>query len=492
MNVTRRALGLTFLMTGIALISTQARAAETGYQAEVTVKQPTRLDWEFVASAFGKDAARLPNDYESTQQRYQFFAPKTYDASKNWPLIVFISPGDDPMGWKHWQKVCEEHDVLFCAPYGAGNNCPLGKRVRIVLDMLDDVRRQYRVDPDQTYVTGFSGGGRMACTIGFALPEYFGGVMPVCGTNPLPKLDYLRLRVQDRLSVAFITGEKDFNRTENENVRFPFFQELSIRSRLWVVAKMGHSMPDTGVLGEALKFLDEDLKRRRADARERPGLAASPTEAPTSLSQAKHLLETAEEELKQPDQTFRAVAMLQGVKARWGKTEPAEKATALLKEIADDPKRLKLVEEQGGAEERLFLGAQARSEEKWGNLGGTLSALKAWDLLAKQHPQFEEGKKAAGEAKRIREVLAKMPYLGVQFEGESTTVQSVATKGPADQAGLQTGDKVTKLGDMKVANLAELLRVVKTMKPGDALALEIQRKGKTMSVTVEVGKVPAD
>src|SRR3954468_10132368 len=188
----------------------------TGFQAEVRVANRTRLDWEFAAAGFGRDATRLPAGYESRNQRYQLYVPKTYHPEKVWPLVVFISPGDEPLGWRYWQKPCEESDLLFCAAYGAGNNCPAGQRIRIVLDMLDDVRRHYRIDPDQTYLTGFSGGGRVACTIAFALPEYFGGVMPVCGTNPLNGLSYLRHRVHDRLSVAFVTGATDFNRKENE------------------------------------------------------------------------------------------------------------------------------------------------------------------------------------------------------------------------------------------------------------------------------------
>ena len=88
----------------------------------------------------------------------------------------------------------------------------------------------------------------MACTIGFALPQYFGGVIAICGTNPLPKLDYLRHRVHDRLSVAFVTGANDFNRKENEDFMFPLFQDLSIRSRLWVVPKLGHGIPGPDVL----------------------------------------------------------------------------------------------------------------------------------------------------------------------------------------------------------------------------------------------------
>ncbi len=114
-----------------------------------------------------------------------WFAPKGYQASKAWPLIVFVSAGDQPAGWNNWKPVCEKEGVFFCSPFAAGNPVPAGQRTRIILDMLDDVRRNFRIDPEQTYLSGFSGGARMACAIGFALPEYFGGIAPVCGTNPI-------------------------------------------------------------------------------------------------------------------------------------------------------------------------------------------------------------------------------------------------------------------------------------------------------------------
>jgi hypothetical protein len=466
-----------------------ASAADIGYQPEVTVKQPTRLDWEFVASAFGKDALQLPASFDSADQKYQLFVPKNYVASKNWPLIVFVSPGDDPLGWKYWQKVCEEHDVLYCAAYGAGNSCPAGKRIRVVLDVFDDVRRQYRIDPDRTYITGFSGGGRMACTIGFALPEYFGGIIAICGTNPLPKLDYLRHRVRDRVSIAFLTGTNDFNRKESEDFMFPLLQDISIRSRLWVVPKLGHAVPGPDELTDALNWLESDLKRRRTDAAERPGIAASSSDVPTSLSEAQHQLDAAENDLKIPNRTFRAVALLQGINSRWSNTEPAEKARVLLKTIADDPRRARLIAEQGGAEERQLLAAQARALEKFGEMR---AALKAWDLLAKNHQDTDEGKRAAEQGKRIRAELASSPYLGITFDGASTTVQAVETKGPADHAGVQPGDKLARLGTTKVATLPELRTSMKAFKPGDSVEIEVQRKGKTLVLTAEVGKTPAE
>jgi predicted esterase len=351
-----------------------------------------------VASTFSATAARLPEDYDSRQQRYLLYVPPSYHKAKSWPLVVFISPGDDPMGWRFWQKICVKESLLFCAPYQAGNNCPVGRRTRIVLDMLDDVRRHYRIDPEQTYLTGFSGGGRMACTIAFALPEYFGGIMPVCGTNPPPTLTYLRHRAQDRLSVAYVTGATDFNRKENEDYMEPYVRELGIRTRLWVVPKMGHGIPGPDVLGEAYHWLAEDVKRRRADAAALPGLSVKADATPTPAQQAGRQVETAEAELKTPERAWRGVALLKGVRARWPKSDASARAVSLLKEIQEDAKLLERIEDQGGTDERRSLLAQAKGLERFGQKA---KALEAWRLLLKLHPDTPAGKQAAEAVRRL-------------------------------------------------------------------------------------------
>src|SRR5437868_7212268 len=162
-----------------------AGGPETGFLPEVAVKRATRLDWRFVARGLAAGAERLPADYVSGDQRYQLYVPPNYRPTKAWPLVVFVSPGDDPLGWRCWQATCEAHDVLFCAAYGAGNDCPPGRRVRVVLDALDDVRRRYQIAPEQTYLCGLGGGARLTCDIAFALPEYFGGVVPGGGGGEL-------------------------------------------------------------------------------------------------------------------------------------------------------------------------------------------------------------------------------------------------------------------------------------------------------------------
>jgi hypothetical protein len=365
---------------------------------EVKVSAATRLDWKFAAAGFGPDATKGPQDYDSTKQRYQLFVPKKYAKDKAWPLVAFISPGDQPAGWGAWQKACEARGMLFCSPFKAGNNVPAGQRTRIVLDMLDDVRRQYTIDPNQTYLAGLSGGGRMACSIGFALPEYFGGIIPVCGTNPLPTLAYLRHRIHDRLSVAFVTGTTDFNRKENEEYMAPYFKELGIRSKLWMPA-VGHTLPPAGVVEEVHGWLAEDLKRRAKNAEDYPGLNVAADTAPTAKEQASGMLTTALADLKQPERVWRGVTLLQGVVARWGSMETGKEARSQLMKVSKDEGLLQRVSEQGADDEVRFLTAQAKAFERFGL---TNKAIDAWELLARNYADTAIGHKAAAEVKRLR------------------------------------------------------------------------------------------
>ena len=409
--------------------------------AEMRVAAATRLDWQFAATnAFGLGAAELPKDYDSTKQRYKLYVPKNYTKDKAWPLVVFISPSNEGLAWNYWSKSCEELGMLYCAAYGAGNDCPVGRRTRIVFDMLDDVRRHYRIDSDQTYLTGFSGGGRMACSLAHTLPEYFGGVMPICGTNPLSKVTYLRQRVRDRLSEAFVTGTGDFNRQENEEFRFPMTRELGIRSKLWVVKGMGHAIPEPPVLTEALKWLAEDLPRRQADATARPGLAVAPEEAPSAEQQAARQLDTAKAELKTPERTWHAAALAQGVLLRWPKEASADQARKFLVQLEADPKQAKLLAEQRTAEEQ--------QEEK---------------------------------------AAPKRSYLGVTFVDDTLKVQGVEKDGPADKAGMQAGDVFVRLGDDKAESRANLSKLLLKRKPGEHVSVEVERDGKPMTLKVELG-----
>src|SRR5262249_56141982 len=89
-------------------------------------------------------------EYDSTKQTYELFVPARRKPKAALPLILYVSPGPGPDGWKHFERLARSRGFLFAAPHGAGNDCPPRKRVRIVLDVLDDVRRHFSIGPDRT------------------------------------------------------------------------------------------------------------------------------------------------------------------------------------------------------------------------------------------------------------------------------------------------------------------------------------------------------
>src|SRR5262249_33305212 len=155
--------------------------------------------------------------------------------------------------------------------------------------------------------------GRMACTIAFALPEQFGGVVAIGGTNPLPRLDGLRHRVHDRLSVAFVTGESDFNRRESEILMAPPFTQPGIRPKLWVVPKLPHALPPGDVLADVYAWLADGVKQRREDAKAHPGVAVAAGEVLLPEKAAARQVEAAEADLKTTGRAWRGVALLRAV-----------------------------------------------------------------------------------------------------------------------------------------------------------------------------------
>jgi predicted esterase len=393
------------------LVATPLLGAEVGHQPDVAVAEPTRIDWVFAVAnqSLAEPPADWMPDYRSTNQKYELFVPGNYDESKSWPLVLFISAGDRPAGFAQWKAVCEQEGVLFASPHGAGNSVDTKKRVRIILDVLDDVRRKYNVDPDRTYIGGFSGGGRIACAIGFSLPEYFGGVIPVCSAGDLRDESWLRHRVIDRLSVAHLTGENDFNRGEVERFRGPMLADVGVRSKVWVAPKMGHGIPDSKVLLEASQWLDESSAARGQLAKRYPATRAAGV-PPTREEQAKLLAEEAEQRLAKRETKYSGLMLLKGVLDRWPDLPPAAAAKKVLLEAEQSADTAWQADDI--AEQRKFLIARARRlsdyalgplPDQYANQRKDMAAAAAelWNLV------IEDGQ----DAKAVAEGKAALPKL---------------------------------------------------------------------------------
>src|SRR5262249_6210480 len=199
--------------------------------------------------------------------------------------------------------------------------------------------------------------------------------------------------------------------------------------------------------------------------------------------------ETAKKELKTPERIWQGVSLLQGIKVRWPKSKVGPKAAKILEDILSDPDKAKLVAAQGGAEQERSLTAQARG---WERFGLPRQAYQFWKMLSQPQPDTPAGKKAAKELKRLQEMLAKEPFLGLGLKDGTTTINYIFPKGPADRAGLKVDDTVVKMGGKEVSKPADLAQALQTHKPGNKVKIEVQRGGKVKAITVEIGRRPLE
>lgn len=92
------------------------------------------------------------------------------------------------------------------------------------------------------------------------------------------------------------------------------------------------------------------------------------------------------------------------------------------------------------------------------------------------------------------------PYLGVRYKvvtkdvailndiPEGAYIMEVVADSPAEKSGLEQGDIVTKIGDVRLSGEnAELSKIISQRKAGESLSLTVWRDGKENSITVTLG-----
>jgi poly(3-hydroxybutyrate) depolymerase len=401
----------------LAVLAGAAPAATPGpgFHPRVRVEAATGLDWTFVLTT--QSLLRPPElwkmgEHDSKKQTYELYVPRR-NKKTALPLLLYLSPAGEPGGWPSFEKLVRGRGLVFASPRGAGNDCPPPRRVRIVLDVLDDVRRQFPIDPDRTYIAGFSGGGRIASGIAFALPELFGGVLPICASSELRQESWLRQRVIDRLSVALVTGEKDFNRGEVERWRGPMLKEVGVRARVWTVPGMGHALPDVRVQNAAYRYLEDGLAKRQALAKTWPA-SRYPSEDGSREALARALLEEGKKRLGDPKTLYSGLMQVQGAMKRWPDLEAGRSARKLLEEYED--RKDKPWQADDVAEQRRFLAAEARGLDRYAS--GPLDpryrklkpdmirkALSLYEKLALDDPDSALGKEAKQRAAALNRLL---------------------------------------------------------------------------------------
>lgn len=218
-------------------------------------------------------AIETPPDYNVSFERFDVIVPKKYRQGDPHGLFIWISPSNMPNIPAEWEDVLAEKKLIFVGAHNSGNNREVFARMRMAIDANDNLRDLYDIDPARVYVSGFSGGARVASMLGVTYADMFTGTIAFMGTNfytdvvstdktevfqmrYLPHHEILELAKTDG-RFALVTGEKDFNLKNTSAVFEGGFKKEGFQAvKLFNIPGQAHQPPKAEWLQKALEFLD--------------------------------------------------------------------------------------------------------------------------------------------------------------------------------------------------------------------------------------------
>ena len=146
--------------------------------------------------------------------RYYLYYPSDYESrgNKQFPLLLFLHGGGESGGNLNDLQINgppkmivegKEFPFLILAPQHPHKN--KFWNINAVIQLLDTVIQNNRVDPKRIYLTGLSRGATAAWEMAVQYPEKFAAMAVVCGMTPLPYASWI-----DRdMPIWVFHGEED-------------------------------------------------------------------------------------------------------------------------------------------------------------------------------------------------------------------------------------------------------------------------------------------
>lgn len=188
---------------------------------------------------------------------WELYVPETYDPGNPAGLMVYISPSVAGKIPEHWKAVMAASNLIWIGANSSGNRTRVSRRATYAIFAPTVIARHYRVDASRVYVSGFSGGGRVASMVAPQYPQIFKGAIFICGVNPWVDHDPAELEAAQANRYVFLTGRDDFNRDETRSAYRSYRKAGAENVLLMDIGGMDHRNPKARNFREAIDFLDD-------------------------------------------------------------------------------------------------------------------------------------------------------------------------------------------------------------------------------------------
>ena len=178
-----------------------------------------------------------------SKNTYEVYIPERKNAGEKLPLLVIIDAhGSGKFALDKFKQGANQYPTVLIASNLVKNGFEVYEDA--IQTLIEDVHQKYPVG-ETTFLTGFSGGARMA--LGYALAHHQNGLI-LCGALANP--DQIKAL---ECPVISISGMDDFNFIETAQY---LFQEQSTPGNLKIeLTNASHNWPESSVLANAFGFL---------------------------------------------------------------------------------------------------------------------------------------------------------------------------------------------------------------------------------------------
>jgi predicted esterase len=211
----------------------------------------------------GKIAPKVVCEADASQT-YALYLPSTYTTKRRWPILCALDPaarGAVPV--ERFREAAEKYGYIVAGSNNSKNG-PWAPSATALTAMMNDVAGRFSTDPERVYLTGFSGGARVACRAGMGLKGQVAGVIACSAGFPS--------QMKPTATIPFVlfgtAGVDDFNYTEVKQLGRTL-HGLGIPDRIEVF-EGGHSWPPPEVCTHAIEWLEiqamKSGRREKSDA----------------------------------------------------------------------------------------------------------------------------------------------------------------------------------------------------------------------------------
>ncbi len=204
---------------------------------------------------------------DTKAENWNIYVPENYDPKKSYGLFVWIDASEKASVPKNWFSVFGDYDLIFVAADKSGNlQNDLDRRIPLALHAVENMQQLYHIDPKRIYISGLSGGARVASHIAIGYGDIFRGGLFIAGNDsigsisvPVPNAEILST-IQKLNRYVFLTGRYDEPVIKSSRLTEKSYQHFCITNLRSYKPRMGHGLPKKRFLIKALNYLEYNYK----------------------------------------------------------------------------------------------------------------------------------------------------------------------------------------------------------------------------------------